>query len=93
MSSAAQAFWGSLPPEEQARRVAYYDRTARRAYDHCCSILIGCPHEPATQTRSATGVLIKVEAQHYLLTAAHVVEGFADRLEQRPAHFQVGQLE
>jgi hypothetical protein len=93
MSSAAQAFWDSLPPEEQARRLAYYERTTRRAYDHCCSILIGCPHEPATETRSGTGILIKVEEQYYLLTAAHVVDCFAERLDHRPAHFQVGQLE
>jgi hypothetical protein len=92
MSTTAKEFWDRLTPDEQARRIACYDRVARRAYSHCCSILIGCARQPPAQTRSATGILVSVKARHYVITAHHVVAGLEKALLDGPAHFQVGRL-
>ena len=82
-----------MSPADRERHIAYYDRTARAAYSHCCSILIGCSRRPCTQANSATGVFVLVNEHHYLLTASHVIDGFANKLaKDPPAHFQVGNL-
>src|SRR3954464_4997083 len=92
MSSSAQEFWDRLPTAEQQRRLAYYDRTARQAHSHCCSVLIGCPLQPTHEARSATGTLLRLEEQHFLITANHVLDGFAKKSEAGPVHFQAGGL-
>jgi hypothetical protein len=92
MPSSAEDFWNQLSQPERDRRIAYYDRTARRAYSHCCSILIGCPLKPITLTRSGTGVHISVDSHDYVITAGHVVEELRTQLKLGPAHFQIGQL-
>jgi hypothetical protein len=82
-----------MTPAEKERHLAYYDRTARTAYSHCCSILIGCPHRPTAETNSATGVFLLLDDHHYLITASHVIGGFANKLlHDPPAHFQIGSL-
>src|ERR1700733_4525666 len=93
MPTPAQQFWDQLTPAERDRRIKYYDRTARNAFSHCCSILIGCPQKSTIQARSATGTLLLLKGHHYLLTANHVLEGFAKKLTHEwPVHFQIGDL-
>jgi hypothetical protein len=74
-------------------RTAYFDRLTRDAFEHCCSILIGCPHRPTSEALSGSGILICIEEHCYVLTADHVVQGLAaKRSGGEPAHFQIGAL-
>lgn len=76
-----------------AQRSAYCDRVARDTYDHCCSILIGCPHRPTSNASSGSGILVAIDDYYYVLTANHVVEGLAaKRRTGEPAHFQIGSM-
>jgi Trypsin-like peptidase domain len=74
-------------------RTKYFDRLTHDAFEHCCSILIGCPHRPTTEAFSGSGILICIEEHSYVLTADHVVQGLAAKREAgEPAHFQIGAL-
>ncbi len=89
----AQERWDRIPQADRDRHVAYYQRTARAAYDHSCSILIGCPHRATAEANNATGVLLRYEGHNYLLTADHVMEGFVNKVTcDPPAHFQVNNV-
>jgi len=89
----AQERWNRMSQADRDRHIAYYDRTARAAYSHCCSILIGCPHRPSAEANNATGVFLQLDRDHYVLTAQHVVDGFVKKVtEDWPAHFQVNNL-
>jgi hypothetical protein len=82
-----------MPQADRDRHVAYYQRTARAAYEHSCSILIGCPHRGTAEANNATGVFLRHEDHHYLLTADHVIEGFVNKITRDPpAHFQANDL-
>jgi hypothetical protein len=89
----AQERWDRMSPADRDRHVAYYDRTARAAYDHCCSILIGCPHRSTAEANNATGVFLLWDDHHYVVTAQHVIDGFVKKVtDDPPAHFQINNL-
>src|ERR1700733_13806109 len=93
MDSAEEDVWAGVSAERIERSRAYFERVARLAYSYSCSILLGCPQRPTTDTRNGTGVFLRVDDQHYVVTARHVVTAY---VEMRSAidhvHFQIGDL-
>src|ERR1700722_18749393 len=93
MSQVTPDIWKDVTPNQEAQARAFYDRVARLAYSYSCSILIGCPRQPTVNTKNATGVLLKIGGEHYVVTACHVVTRYGELLEAgEHLHFQIGDL-
>jgi hypothetical protein len=74
-------------------RIAFLESLGRSAFAHCCSILIGCPHRSTDEALNGSGILVRVENRHYVITANHVVDGLKKKIDGgSPAHMQIGQL-
>jgi len=86
--------WKDVTDEQIERSRRYFSGMAKLAWSHSCSILMGCPKWPTSETSSASGVFLKVRGRHFLATAFHVIEGFDEMRKMRGhVHFQVGELE
>lgn len=75
-----------------AERAAYLDQLARTVFQHCCSILIGCPSRSTSDASSGSGILIRLDSDYYVITAKHVVDGLSVKRRTGPAHLQIGML-
>ena len=92
MEGSSRERFARLPPEEQARYRLAGQQMARFAEAHAVPIIFGPPAWFGGEVRGATGCVVQLRSQFFVITASHVLKGYESLAQDDPtAVWQVGQ--
>lgn len=90
--SGAEQF-GQLSAEDRVKYIAVNRQMAGFARDHAIPIIFAPPLSVGGKINGASGCLVRLGADAYLVTASHVLDGYEERIQAgQRLNWQVGNL-